>query len=372
MKRPREEIRDLPALELRTYLPQRILGKGTFGKVYQARVLETEETVAVKSVGIAAISERHFKQLSGRKDREVQILKELDGHPNIVRLHGAFLSGAGGAEPKLNLVLEFLSDTLHRVLKHYNQLSQMMDHRYVRSYQYQLLRGLAYAHGKGIVHIDIKPQNLLLDGGSHTLKICDWGTARRMAIGQHSICYACSRYYRAPELILGATLYTTAVDLWSAGCVFVEMLIGQPLFTGTDGIQQLVEIIKVIGTPSVQELWAMNPNYPQYDFVPAVAPLPWDQVLRRMAPREASELAGAMLRYDPAARVPPLHALMHPFFEPLRMVEQSETANLFNFLHDELDWCTQKERERLVPRWYTMKRRSNGGARDSRDPRAAR
>merc|ERR1719394_1931958 len=125
-----------------------------------------------------------------------------------------------------------------------------MDQYYIQLYQYQLLRGLAFANGKGIVHIDIKPQNLLLDGGSHTLKICDWGTARRMAFGRHAAAYACSRYYRAPELILGATNYTTAVDLWSAGCVLAEMLLMQPLFTGADGINQLVEIIKVIGTPT--------------------------------------------------------------------------------------------------------------------------
>jgi len=244
---------------------------------------------------------------------------------------------------------------LHRVLKHYNQMSQMMEHRYVRLYQYQLLRGLAYAHGKGIVHIDIKPQNLLLDGGSHTLKICDWGTARRMTLGGQAAAYACSRYYRAPELILGATSYTSAVDLWSAGCVFAEMLIGQPLFTGADGIKQLVEIIKVLGTPSALDLRAMNPNYPSYEFAPAVSPQPWERVLRGFAPREANELAEMLLKYDPAARLQPIQALMHRFFDALRIAEQPDHLTLFNFLHGELDWCTQQERERLIPRWYLVK-----------------
>merc|ERR1712061_859680 len=124
----------------------------------------------------------------------------------------------------------------------------------------------------------------------HTLKICDWGTARRMAFGRQAAAYACSRYYRAPELVLGATSYTTAVDLWSAGCVFAEMVIGQPLFTGADGIDQLVEIIKVIGTPTTQELRAMNPNYPEYEFTPAVQAHPWEKVFRGYAPREATDL----------------------------------------------------------------------------------
>merc|ERR1719162_2944197 len=129
-----------------------------------------------------------------------------------------------------------------------------MDSYYCKLYTYQLLRGLGLMHGRGIVHCDIKPQNLLLDGKSQTLKICDFGTAKRLVMGETQRAYVCSRYYRAPELILGAMNYTTAVDLWSAGCVFAEMLLGQPLFTGKDGIDQLVEIIKVIGTPSQKEL----------------------------------------------------------------------------------------------------------------------
>merc|ERR1712151_681253 len=164
-------------------------------------------------------------------------------------------------------------------------------------YHYQCVRGLAYMHCRGIVHCDIKPQNLLLDGKSHTLKLCDFGTAKRLVNGKSQTSYVCSRYYRAPELILGATMYSTSVDLWSAGCVFAEMLLGQPLFTGTDGINQLVEIMKVLGTPTPQELQAMNPNYPEYEFTPTISAHPWEKVFRGWTPSEANELAGLLLRY---------------------------------------------------------------------------
>lgn len=174
---------DAPELQLRTYTPTRILGKGSFGTVYQARIEETREVVAIKSIRMTVMTSRTFKQMNGDKEREVQILKELDGHPNIVSMKGAFLSGVGTSEPKLNLVLEFLSDTLHRVLKHYSVMKKTMDQYHAKLYQYQIMRGIAYFHGKGIVHCDIKPQNLLLDGGSQTLKICDFGTAKRMALG---------------------------------------------------------------------------------------------------------------------------------------------------------------------------------------------
>jgi len=90
----------------------------------------------------------------------------------------------------------------------------------------------------------------LIDPAAHILKLCDFGSAKRVLKGEVNVSYICSRYYRAPELIFGATDYTNAIDVWSAGCVIAELLLGQPLFPGESGVDQLVEIIKVLGTPT--------------------------------------------------------------------------------------------------------------------------
>lgn len=118
----------------------------------------------------------------------------------------------------------------------------------------------------GICHRDIKPQNLLIDPESAVLKLCDFGSAKFLVRNEPNVSYICSRYYRAPELIFGATNYTNSIDVWSAGTVLAELLLGQPIFPGDSGVDQLVEIIKVLGTPTKQHIHEMNPDYKEHTF----------------------------------------------------------------------------------------------------------
>merc|ERR1719436_1938064 len=197
-----------------------------------------------------------------------------------------------------------MPETVYAVMKRFAKQKQPMPRILVQLYTYQVCRALAHLHASGVVHRDIKPQNLLVDASrGHLAKLCDFGSAARLGSGKPAlVAYICSRYYRAPELIFGATNYTTAVDLWSIGCVLAEMLRGRPLFPGTNGVDQLVEIVKVLGAPTRHHVLAMNPQYFNFAF-PSIAPSSWSTVLRKDIDPGFTHLLAAFLEYDPEARL---------------------------------------------------------------------
>jgi glycogen synthase kinase 3 beta len=196
----------------------------------------------------------------------------------------------------------------------YTKQKQHMPVQYIKVYIYQLLKALEYIHGLGICHRDIKPQNLLLDTANSIFKLCDFGSAKILVKGEPNVAYICSRYYRAPELIFGATAYTTAIDIWSTGCVMAELILGAPMFPGASGMDQLVEIIKVLGTPTKEQIKLMNPKYTEFRF-PQIKAHPWNRVFRNAEPDTIDHgRAAARLRSRPRGARPPT-ALRHAFFE---------------------------------------------------------
>ncbi|OIV98742.1 hypothetical protein TanjilG_24913 [Lupinus angustifolius] len=290
-----------------SYMAERVVGTGSFGVVYQAKCLETGEAVAIKKV----LQDKRYK------NRELQVMRMLD-HTNVLKLKHCFYSTTDKDEVYLNLVLEYVPETVYRVSKNYIRMHLNMPMLLVQLYTYQICRGLNYMHHViGVCHRDIKPQNLLVNPRSHQLKICDFGSAKMLVPGEPNISYICSRYYRAPELIFGATEYTTAIDIWSAGCVLAELLLGQPMFPGETGVDQLVEIIKILGTPTREEIRCMNPNYTEFKF-PQIKAHPWHKVFHKKMPREAVDLVSRMLQYSPNLRCTALEACAHPFFDNLR------------------------------------------------------
>ncbi|KAJ2969732.1 hypothetical protein NUW54_g12893 [Trametes sanguinea] len=322
------------------YTNCKVIGNGSFGIVFQAKLLENDQPtsdIAIKKV----LQDKRFK------NRELQIMR-LVSHPNVVDLKAFFYSNGDkpSSNPKkdevyLNLVLEYVPETVYRASRHYAKLKQPMPMLQIKLYMYQLLRSLMYIHSIGICHRDIKPQNLLLNPATGVLKLCDFGSAKILVPGEPNVSYICSRYYRAPELIFGATNYTTNIDIWSTGCVMAELMLGQPLFPGESGIDQLVEIIKVLGTPSREQIKTMNPNYMEHKF-PQIKPHPFSKVFRPRTAPEAIDLVSKLLEYTPEARLSAVEAMCHPFFDELRqegakMPNGKEFPPLFDFTREVAD-----------------------------------
>lgn len=315
-----------------SYSAARVIGNGSFGVVFQATVRETGETVAIKKV----LQDKRYK------NRELQIMRMID-HTNVCQLkHCFYSSGDKPDEVYLNLVLEFVPETVYRVSKHYSKVKTPIPTIYIKLYVYQLLRSLAYIHSLGICHRDIKPQNLLLDPSTQVLKLCDFGSAKVLVREEPNISYICSRYYRAPELIFGSIDYLPAIDVWSSGCVMAELMLGHPLFPGESGVDQLVEIIKVLGTPTKEEIMSMNRNYTEFKF-PQIKSLPWSKVFRHRTTPDAIDLVSKMLQYSPTKRISPFDGLAHPYFDELRQ----STCKLANGkpLPPLFDFCEHEYRQ---------------------------
>ncbi|KAK9451937.1 kinase-like domain-containing protein [Limtongia smithiae] len=339
-----EKVHDGRTGELRdvSYTECKMVGNGSFGIVYQTKLQPSGQDIAIKRVH----QDKRFK------NRELQIMR-LVKHPNVVDLIAFFYSSSNNEHfnpPRedvyLNLILEYIPETVYRASRHFVKLNTTMPMLEIKLYIYQLFRSLAYIHSQGICHRDIKPQNLLTDPKSGVLKLCDFGSAKILVQGEPNVSYICSRYYRAPELIFGATNYTTKIDVWSAGCVMAELMLGQPLFPGESGIDQLVEIIKVLGTPTRDQIKTMNPNYMEHKF-PQIRPHPFAKVFRK-GPADAIDLISRLLEYNPNQRLSAIEAMCHPFFDELRIPEtrlpdSRHPANpphdlppLFNFTRHEL------------------------------------
>ncbi|PVV01898.1 hypothetical protein BB560_003663, partial [Smittium megazygosporum] len=312
-----------------SYTNAKVIGNGSFGVVFQTELYPSREKIAIKKV----LQDKRFK------NRELSVMRTLF-HRNIVELKYFFYSQVEKDELYLNLVLEYIPETVYRVTRQYTKAKQPIPSLYIKLFMYQLFRSLNYIHSLGICHRDIKPQNLLVNSSTGVLKLCDFGSAKILIQGEPNISYICSRYYRAPELIFGATNYTGRIDIWSSGCVMAELMLCMPFFPGESGIDQLVEIIKVLGTPTKEQIRTMNKDYMDHTF-PQIKPLPFTKIFRGRASPSAIDILQKLLEYTPSMRLSAIEAMAHPFFDELRqpgavLHNGQPFPQLFDFTLEEL------------------------------------
>ena len=283
------------------YVKMHKLGEGTYGAVYQCRDRNTGQTVALKKMRIL---EDIDEGISASTIREISILYELN-HPNVVKLHDVLFCDA-----RLCLVFEFLEMDLKRYM---NECTLTIEN--VKSIVYQILSGLAHCHSRRVLHRDIKPHNILISPSSLSVKLADFGLAR--AICNQASCYTqevVTQWYRSPEVLLGVSDYTPAVDVWSAGCIMAELLSGgEPLFPGDCEIDQIFKIFQLLGTPSSDD-WG---DFERCKYFSKHFPV-WkgDQFYMRFPELDASgfDLLGSLFTYDPKKRITAIQALQHPWF----------------------------------------------------------
>ncbi|CAH8866331.1 unnamed protein product [Trichobilharzia szidati] len=326
------------------------IGQGTFGQIERASLTVSttanQGTPGKKNSDGSSLPDggqtlqvavKRVLQDPRYKNRELSIMQRLNNHPNVVKFYyyyystassnsrshrsgsGRTSSSTSGVDVFLHLVLECFPESLCELIYRYSQRNLKIPACTVKVFTYQMLKALAYLHSHQICHRDIKSSNLLVNEETMVLKVCDFGSAKEMVPGTANVSYISSRYYRAPELLFGAQYYSCAIDTWSGGCVLAEMLRQHCLFMGADSVDQLVKVIRVLGTPTAQDIASMNPMYGSYNF-PDVQSCPVKLFFPQHTPADLLALMSKMLVYNPSLRILPSQALSEPCFDELRSI----------------------------------------------------
>jgi mitogen-activated protein kinase 15 len=299
---------EIDAHILEKYEIQQKLGKGAYGIVWKVRDKQTEEIVALKKI-FGAFQNATDAQ---RTFREIIFLQELTDHENIITLLDVFKADN---DKDIYLVFEYMETDLHAVIR-----ANILEDIHKQFIIYQLLKAIKYMHTAQVIHRDMKPSNLLLNSEC-LVKVADFGLARSVDFkdkepGRHPVLtdYVATRWYRAPEILLGSTTYTKGVDMWSIGCILGELLGGKPMFPGTSTMNQLDRIIEVTGRPSKEDIDAIQSEFAgtMLESLPDTEPRSL-QSLYPNASEDAIDLLQKLLMFNPDKRITAEEALAHAY-----------------------------------------------------------
>nr|AAR04351.1 putative MAPK [Tetrahymena thermophila] len=303
------------------------IGYGAYGVVCSAVNKENGSKVAIKKVQNAYDDLIDAKRIV----REIKLLKFFE-HDNIISTFRCYQANAPVGDEDIYMVFDLMETDLHRVIYSRQELSD----EHIQYFVYQILRGLLYIHSANVIHRDLKPSNILLNKNCD-LKICDFGLARGFEEPGESLTeYVITRWYRAPEVILNASEYNQAVDIWSVGCITAELLGRTPLFPGENYLDQVQRVIAVLGTPT-QEDMAYIGNQDAIKYIksqPKRTKQSWQSLYPKANPL-ALDLLSKMLTFNPEKRYTVKECIEHPYFEGLHYPdEEPECEQVFDWSWD--------------------------------------
>ncbi|RZF39380.1 hypothetical protein LSTR_LSTR000901 [Laodelphax striatellus] len=282
------------------YITLNQLGDGTYGSVVLGQRIDTGEKVAIKRM-----KRKYYSWEEAMNLREVKSLKKLS-HANVVKLKEVIREN-----DTLYFVFEYMKENLYQLMK---DREKLFPEQVVRNILYQVLQGLSFMHRHGFFHRDMKPENLLCCG-PQLIKIADFGLAREIRSRPPYTDYVSTRWYRAPEVLLHSTTYSSPIDLWAVGCIMAELYTFRPLFPGNSEIDQIFKICSVLGTPDKRDWFdghqlanAMNFRFPQFRRTPLGSLIPH-------ASHDGIVLLEALLNWNPAKRPTAHHSLRQAYFQ---------------------------------------------------------
>ncbi|KAF9021609.1 Pkinase-domain-containing protein [Hymenopellis radicata] len=336
-----------------------IIGEGAYGVVASALHLASGRKVAIKR-----ITPFDHSMFCLRTLREIKLLRHFN-HENIISILDILRPPSLKEFTEVYLVQELMETDLHRVIR-----TQELSDDHCQYFIYQTLRALKALHSADVLHRDLKPSNLLLNANCD-LKLCDFGLARSARpppnVDDSSTFmteYVATRWYRAPEVMLTFKEYTRAIDMWSVGCVLAEMLSGKPLFPGRDYHHQLSIILDILGTPSIDDFYAISSSRSR-EYIRAL-PFRKKKSFASLFPKAnplAIDLMEKCLTFSPKRRIEVGEALRHPYLAPYHDPQDEPTAEPLDpsFFHFDNGDPMRKEELKVLIYEEITRTGNNGG-----------